>query len=323
MELPYDIDWENKEIKDKDGNCIPDAEEIEPIAELSEDWNPDDISDWVELEDKETECEENTGLRVCICIQGWLWDTSELKTMWVPVRDADPSAEIYSLRWETKELTALGKCLVKTVTSMVAASAAKFWLVAVSTMAAAFFVAMALPLTVIGVSGVVDNSWSIVNSKAQKVGRMLAETLVEKVQGNRPVTLLAVSLGAQVVFSCLKHLLELETQGKQVKGILENVIVLGAACSSNADTWESFKPLVAGRMINGYCSSDWVLGLVHRTAGMTLKAAGIAPIATDCVENVDLTNEVSGHLNYRKVLPRILEIINIERSIDTDWIVQE
>eukprot|EP00339_Tiarina_fusa_P019543 CAMPEP_0117009150 /NCGR_PEP_ID=MMETSP0472-20121206/8393_1 /TAXON_ID=693140 ORGANISM="Tiarina fusus, Strain LIS" /NCGR_SAMPLE_ID=MMETSP0472 /ASSEMBLY_ACC=CAM_ASM_000603 /LENGTH=182 /DNA_ID=CAMNT_0004711357 /DNA_START=84 /DNA_END=629 /DNA_ORIENTATION=- len=182
--------------------------------------------------------------------------------MWIPVREADPSAEIYSLRWETKKLQNLGNCLVKTITSFVAASAAKFWLVAISTMAAAFFVAMSLPLTIVGVSGVVDNSWSIVNSKAMKTGKILAESLLERPQGNRPVTLLGVSLGGQVVFHCLKHLVQLEREGKDVRGILENVVFLGAACSSDPRIWNDFKPLVAGRLINGFCSSDWVLGLV-------------------------------------------------------------
>lgn len=240
--------------------------------------------------------------------------------MWFPVREADPSLELYSLKWETDELCQLGGCLVKTATTVLAAQAAKFWLAAMSTLAAALFAALALPMAVLLVSGAIDNSWTVVHNRAKKVGKILANTLVDKIHGNRPVTLIGVSLGSQVLFSCLKHLLKLDSEGKNVKGIIENVFFLGSACSSDPIPWDAFKSIVSGRVVNGYCKSDWILGLVHRTAGMTYKAAGLNAIESKHVENIDLGEIVSGHLSYKKELPNILKVLQIGRSINVqDW----
>lgn len=277
-----------------------------------------------EKKSEEIEILPNTGMRVCICIQGWLWRKSELTTMWTPIRDADPSSEIYSLKWETKELLNLGNALVKTVTTLLASKAAKIWLVSMSTLAAAFFAAMAIPLAIILVAGAIDNSWSVVHNRAKKVGRLLAETLVERVQGNRPVTLIAVSLGSQVLFSCLQSLLEFKKKGINVDGIIENVFFIGSACISDPSIWKRFKSIVAGRIVNGYCKTDWILGIVHRTAGMTFKAAGLDAIECDSVENIDLTDYISGHLSYKKELGKILPILQIGRSInEPSWISTE
>ena len=329
MEIPFEVDWKSKEVK-VDPN-IPHNEELE--KEMMEELKKEndelqmEPTEEVEFEDKspeENEEEEistrNTGLRVCICVQGWLWKETELRTMWQPIRDFDPSAEVYSLRWETKELLHLGKCIVKTCTTFLAAQAAKFWIAAMSAFAAAILAALALPAAVILLSGAIDNSWTVVHNRAKKAGVVLAETLIEKIHGNRPVTLLGVSHGAQVVFSCMQHLVKLQASGKDVTGIVENVIILGGACSSDPKKWKVFKHLVPGRLVNGYCEKDWILGLIHRTAGFTKNPAGLLKVEDDCVENFDLTEIVSGHLAYKKDLDKILEVIQIGRGIcQPDW----
>jgi len=258
--------------------------------------------------------DDNTGLTVCICIQGWLWKKSELSTLWIPVRDAIPSAEVYSLRWETDALQDLGQSLVKTLTTAIAGKVAKYWIVYLSALAAALLAAVALPMAIITVTKLLDNPWSVVRSRATKVGRLLAETLVERVQGRRPVTLLGISLGAEVIFSCLKHLIHLQSEGKVVHGIIENVILLGGACSSDPVTWGALRQLIAGRLVNGYCKSDWVLALVHRSFGLTASAAGLGEIESTVVENIDLSEHVKGHLSYKTALPQILETVQIQRT---------
>lgn len=343
MEEPFVLNWNTKEVEMKDGNPLPLHQEEKPSylqnltvtkvqtnneqlpgyltnissPKITEEVSNDNSDD---NNEKETDDVDNTGIRVCICIQGWLWKESELTSMWMPMREADPSSEIYSLQWETTELKQLGRCLVKTVTSVAAVQAAKFWIVAMSALAAALFASLALPLAVITVSGAIDNSWTIVHAKAKKVGKMLAQTLVDRVQGRRPVTLFGVSLGAQVVLSCLKQLRKLQDEGHEVDGIIENVFIVGGACTSNPEYWSSYKKIIAGRFVNGFCKTDWVLGLVHRTAGMTFKAAGLNVVDTPTVENIDLTDHISGHLSYKKNLDKVLDILQVGRSIcATDW----
>ena len=270
-------------------------------------------------EEEDEEMEEmnliaNNGLRVVICVQGWLWRRSEVVTMWVPVREVDPSAEVYSLRWETEALQELGFCLVKTIATTLACQIAKYVLIALSALAASLLAALAIPLTVMMVATALDNPWTVVRARAKKVGRMLADTLVERVHGERPVTLIGVSLGAQVVLSCLKRLIQLQGEGKNVHGILENVFLLGGACSSDSVTWSAIRPLVAGRVVNAYCKTDWILGLVHRAAGLTARPAGLEMIKCPAIENIDVTPHIFGHLSYKNALPKLLKIIEIQRS---------
>jgi len=76
--------------------------------------------------------------------------------------------------------------------------------------------------------------------------------------------------------------------------------------------------LVAGRLVNVHSKNDWILAMVHRGANMNAKGvAGLGPIDSDAVENVDVSVIVGGHLNYRKKLKSVLRYLNIHSSIDT------
>ena len=96
------------------------------------------------------------------------------------------------------------------------------------------------------------------------------------------------------------------------------MFILGGACNSDPTKWASFRKLVAGRLVNGFSKADWVLGLVHRTAGTQLDVAGLRPIEVAGVENYDLTKMVSGHLAYKSRITKLLRVMEIGRSIPID-----
>lgn len=96
------------------------------------------------------------------------------------------------------------------------------------------------------------------------------------------------------------------------------MFILGGACNSDPAKWASFRKLVAGRLVNGFSKADWVLGLVHRTAGTQLDVAGLRPIEVAGVENYDLTKMVSGHLAYKSRITKLLRVMEIGRSIPID-----
>lgn len=52
-------------------------------------------------------------------------------------------------------------------------------------------------------------------------------------------------------------LLTAGVQNADVHGIVMDVALLGAPCTANAALWSRIRPLVAGRLINGFSSSDW------------------------------------------------------------------
>jgi pimeloyl-ACP methyl ester carboxylesterase len=52
----------------------------------------------------------------------------------------------------------------------------------------------------------IDGVWVLVMARADEAGKILAEALSRREQGLRPVTLVGYSMGARLIFSCLKEL---------------------------------------------------------------------------------------------------------------------
>ena len=133
---------------------------------------------------------------------------------------------------------------------------------------------------------------------------MLADTLRGQVQGNRPVTLVGFSLGARVIFACLE---ELASQGAY--GLVEEVYLFGCPVMANKKQWEQISSVVSGRILNGYCSNDMMLGVLYRaSSAMWTDVAGLREVqGVSGVESIDLKDVVEGHLAYRDNLPLILQ----------------
>lgn len=74
--------------------------------------------------------------------------------------------------------------------------------------------------------------------------------------------------------------------------------------------WETAACAVSGRIVNGYLTKDWVLGVLYRASVATWSAvAGLGPAPADipAVESVMLDEVITSHLEYRIRLPEILE----------------
>lgn len=84
-------------------------------------------------------------------------------------------------------------------------------------------------------------------------------------------------------------------------------VLMGAPAATDPSTWAAAREVVAGRLVNCYSRSDWVLGLLHRAEGVTSRVAGLRPVVADGVDNVDVTDLVSGHLRYGAATRAILE----------------
>jgi len=66
--------------------------------------------------------------------------------------------------------------------------------------------AASVPIYLLQAMNSIDETWSVVVSRAEAAGKELAKSLLVNNAGHRPVTLLGYSFGARVVFSCLKQL---------------------------------------------------------------------------------------------------------------------
>lgn len=73
------------------------------------------------------------------------------------------------------------------------------------------------------------------------------------------------------------------------------------------------RSVVAGRLVNIYSENDYVLGFLYRTSSVQYGVAGLQKVeGIPSVENVDVSETVSGHLRYRYLVGSILKKIGFE-----------
>lgn len=166
-----------------------------------------------------------------------------------------------------------------------------------------------LPLVLTKLAYLIDNPWTVSLTRAQYAGLIMADSLRDRNLGNRPITLIGFSLGARVIFYCLKELAE-----KGAHGLIQNVYIFGSPIVANKDDYLKARSVVSGRFVNGYSTNDWILGYLFRaTSGGIMRVSGLAPVeGIPGLENVDLTNLVNGHMDYRSAMPRILREVGWE-----------
>lgn len=253
---------------------------------------------------------EGKGLHITLAVSGWLSDDDPgaLKRPW---RTLLHSREQYVLRYESSYLLELGHAidyLFSFAVSMAAQEALKY------TILSGLITAITWPATLVMVAGVIDNPWGVCNRRSAEVGRHLAEILLARQQGKRPVTLVGFSLGARVIFYCLKEM----AKRKGCEGIIEDAVLLGAPVPAHKEEWKPMARVVGGRIVNGYCRGDWLLKFLHRTSSATLKIAGLQAIRWNDrrMFNVDLSDVVSGHTDYVKKMDVILKAVGIQTCDD-------
>lgn len=251
-------------------------------------------------------------LRVTIGITGWLTSKSEVVTPW---RVLGHGSEVFALRFELEALMNLGNSM----TAMVSSAA---WGYAKSEMIKRTIFAELMsalwPVAILQVARVVDNPFSIARSRAEKAGEVLADALINKAQGERPVTLIGYSLGARVIYSCLMSLAK-----RRAFGLIESVVLIGAPTPSTTSDWRVMRSVVASRLVNVYSENDYVLGFLYRTSSIQYGVAGLQKIeGIPSVENVDVSETVSGHLRYRYLVGSILKKIGFE-DIEMEAVAKE
>lgn len=251
---------------------------------------------------------EHHRLRVAIAISGWLTDTTDIFTPWFVL---GPQLETFALRWEVEALLKLGTSL-SAVLKSAAWGFAKYEIVKRTVLAS--LTAGLWPLMLLRVGNIVDNPFSIAKNRSEKAGAVLADALINKAQGERPVTLIGYSLGARVIYACLMQLAE-----RRAFGLIEDVVLMGAPAPSDAAAWRKMRSVVAGRLVNVYSSNDHILGFLYRTSSVQLGVAGLQEVqGVQGVENVDVSAIVSGHTRYRWLTGTILKKIGVEELDDEE-----
>ncbi|KAI9489118.1 hypothetical protein BDB00DRAFT_845235 [Zychaea mexicana] len=245
-------------------------------------------------------------LQCTICISGFLMDNKdEFRTPWERgFARAKNYNDIYCLQYESDELMDLGLAFEKFVKNQAIRYAGVE--VAKQTALRAFFSAVALPATLLKIADVVDNPWQIAADRSRKAGVVLANVLENRVQGNRPVSLVAYSCGCLVIWHCLQELYE-----RKKFGLIDHVVFMGAPISGeDTQAWKDCLSVVSGRSINCFTDKDWVLAFVYRLHSLDNAVAGLRPVKhVPQLENVQL--DLEGHTSYRDAVEDILSTIGI------------
>ncbi|KAK9366620.1 hypothetical protein V1509DRAFT_629077 [Lipomyces kononenkoae] len=241
----------------------------------------------------------NERVNLILTISGWL--SGKEDDVRLPFSTIDPlMGDIFSLHWEPDMLTSMGQTINLLATEVITQSIQQ---VLGSTVLVALVASLQLPMWLAKLGYLLDNPWSVSLDRAWAAGLILADTLIQRNLGVRPVTLVGFSLGARVIVSCL-----IELSKRNAFGLVQNVYIFGSPVVVKRDQFVKASSIVSGRFVNGYSRRDWILGYLFRaTSGGLGRIAGLAAIeGIDGIENYECTEHVDGHMGYREAMPRLL-----------------
>ncbi|TKA26837.1 hypothetical protein B0A50_04283 [Salinomyces thailandicus] len=252
-------------------------------------------------------------LRIAIGVSGWITEPTEVVKPWQFI--GKEGFESYALRWELNNLLDLGHAMT-TYAKSATWGFAKAQIISqtiLATLSAALW-----PLSIAKAARLVDNPFSIALQRSIKAGKVLADALINKAQGERPVTLLGYSLGARVIVACLEELAR-----RRAFGLVENVVLAGSATSRDTKVWRRVRAVVTGRVVNAYSTNDYLLAFLFRTHNLNAGVAGLQPVEhVHGVENVDVSSIVKSHFQYRFLTGQIMSAVGLE-DIDQEAVKRE
>ncbi|KAF4555880.1 Hypothetical protein D9617_2g058450 [Elsinoe fawcettii] len=240
----------------------------------------------------------NKRVNLIVTIAGWM--TGKVDDVRLPFSTVDPiMGDIYSVLWEPEMLQSMGQTINILATEALTQGLQQ---ILGSTILVALMAALQLPIVLTKLAYLIDNPWNVSLARADQAGLILADSLMDRNLGSRPITLCGFSIGARVIYSCLKELAK-----RNQYGLVQNVYLYGSPMVASKDDYIRARTVVSGRFLNGYATNDWILGYLFRaTSGGIMRVAGLAPVEIEGIENVDVTAHVPGHMSYRTAMPTLL-----------------
>ncbi|CAK7227544.1 hypothetical protein SEUCBS140593_006614 [Sporothrix eucalyptigena] len=241
----------------------------------------------------------NKRVNLIVTVSGWM--TGKVDDVRLPYSTIDPvMGDIYSVLWEPEMLTSMGDTINILATEALTQGLQQLL---GSTILVSLMAALQLPVVLTKLSYLIDNPWAVSLDRATMAGLILADSLTDRNLGTRPITLVGYSLGSRVIFSCLQELAR-----KGAYGLVQNVFMFGSPVVVKQDEYMRARSIVAGRFVNGYNRNDWILGYLFRlTNGGIRRVAGLGQVeGIPGMENMDVTEFVVGHMDYRTAMPRLL-----------------
>ena len=193
----------------------------------------------------------NKRVNLIVSVSGWM--TSNVDDVRLPFSTVDPvMGDIYSILWEPEMLCSMGDTIRILATEALTQGLQH---VLGATILTALMASLTLPIALTKLSYLLDNPWNVSLDRAESAGLILADSIIDRNLGVRPITLVGFSLGAKLIFSCLKEL-----SRKGALGLVQNVYIFGAPVVARKDDYLRARAAVAGRFVNGFARNDWILG---------------------------------------------------------------
>ncbi|KAF2498922.1 DUF726-domain-containing protein [Lophium mytilinum] len=248
----------------------------------------------------------NKRVNLIVTISGWM--NGKIDDVRLPYSTVDPvMGDIYSVFWEPEMLQSMGDTINILATEALTQGLQQ---VLGSTILTTLMGALTLPIVLTKLSYLIDNPWTVSQARADAAGLILADSLIDRNLGSRPITLVGFSLGSRVIIACLRELAR-----KGAYGLVQNVYTFGTPLVAKGDDYVRAKSVVPGRFVNGYATNDWILGYLFRaTGGGISRVAGLAAVDVPGIENINVTELVKGHMAYRAAMPKLLR--------EVGWLVE-
>ena len=247
-------------------------------------------------------------LRVVVGISGSVTEARDYVEPWTAFSKS--KIEAFGLRWEMDALMQLGRKMAEVLRSF-AWDFAKFQLLSM-------VLAGLWPFGLLRAAGALDSPFAIAKTRSDKAGKVLADALVNKVQGTRSVTLVGFGLGARIIYSCLLQLAE-----QNAFGLVESAVFMGAPTPSEAPSWRRIRAVVSGRVVNVFSADDFMLGFLYRANSVQMGIAGVQKVeGVAGIENYDFTDMIKGHDKYRLLVGTILQRVGFA-DVDNDIVRQQ
>lgn len=111
--------------------------------------------------------------------------------------------ELYTIKWESKLLMELCDSVTDMAVEFLENATRQ---ILKATALSTLLTAVAVPTVMLQAMNVIDGSWTLAVERADEAGKELAKSLLFSRAGHRPVTLVGFSMGARVIYCCLKEL---------------------------------------------------------------------------------------------------------------------
>jgi hypothetical protein len=137
----------------------------------------------------------------------------------------------------------------------------------------------------------INNWWHVAVRNSRHAGKLLAKRILKS--RNKEYILIGHSLGARVIYNCLK---QIGSNGEETN--IKEVHLLGGAVNSRAKKWSKIQGTVKNGLHNYYSSKDLILKILYSAAMIDRFPIGLKQIDLPYFKNFDSTTEISGHTKF-------------------------